>query len=324
MKNENSLVSICTPIYGVEKYIERCAVSLLEQTYSNIEYIFVDDCTKDSSIEILKAIIKQYPQRESHIKIIKHNVNKGLAAARNTGLDNATGKYLMHVDADDFLVEDAIEQLVDLAETESAEIIIFGYYILNVKNKQVKHISYDKEHKDDYIKSILLHHTPASIWNKFFNLEFLKRTGIRSIEGLNHGEDYAIVPRLLHKARIVSCLDRPLYYYERSNINSYTNNIKPESVYNLIQADDILINYFSDYENSETFRDILDAIYTRTMLTLIKTSTTSQYGFIYSQFSSKQCSSSCLSVSDQLIIYLLSRRQYFLLSLIMGVYKKLL
>lgn len=323
MKHTNPLVSICIPIYGVEKYIERCVVSLLGQTYNNIEYVFVDDCSKDSSIEILNTIIKQYPQRENRIKIVKHKVNKGLAAARNTGLENATGKYLIHVDADDFLVEDAIEQLVDYAEIESAEIVIFGYYLLNLENKRTKHIDYDKEHKDDYIKSILLHHTPASIWNKFFNLDFLRSTGIQSINGLNHGEDYAIVPRLLHKATIVRSIDKPLYIYERSNVNSYTNNIRPESVYNLKHADDILIDYFSNCANKENYRDTIDTIYIRTMLTLIKTSNLNQYSFIYSQFSSNLNSSSNLSWSDQLIIYLLSKKHYYLLSLIMRAYKRM-
>ena len=73
--NKNPKVSILVPIYGTEKYIEKCARTLFEQTYDNIEYIFVNDCTKDASVEILKKTIEDYPQRQSQISIISHETN---------------------------------------------------------------------------------------------------------------------------------------------------------------------------------------------------------------------------------------------------------
>ena len=84
MENEQYLVSICVPVYGVETYIEQCAISLFEQTYQNIEYIFVNDCTPDKSIEILKSVINRYPNKKSSIHILSHEKNKGLGAARNS------------------------------------------------------------------------------------------------------------------------------------------------------------------------------------------------------------------------------------------------
>ena len=101
-------VSILVPVYGVEKYIERCARSLFEQTYDNIEYIFVDDCTKDRSIVILQKVLEGYPNRKNQVKILHHEKNRGLSAARNTALDASTGDYLMHVDSDDYLRKDAV------------------------------------------------------------------------------------------------------------------------------------------------------------------------------------------------------------------------
>ena len=79
-------VSIIIPIYGVELFIERCAISLFEQTLDDIEYIFVDDCTMDKSVQILQGIIAKYPQRKDNVFIIRHEKNKGLASARKTGL----------------------------------------------------------------------------------------------------------------------------------------------------------------------------------------------------------------------------------------------
>ncbi len=83
-------ISLLIPVYGVEKYIERCARSLFGQTYQNIEYIFVDDCTKDSSIAVLKKVLDDYPFRKEQVTIIHHNFNKGLSAARNTAFNHAT------------------------------------------------------------------------------------------------------------------------------------------------------------------------------------------------------------------------------------------
>lgn len=74
-------VSILVPVYGVEKYIEKCAVSLFEQSYEDIEYIFVNDCTPDLSIEVLRGTIARYPQRQKQVVIIDHDVNRGLGAA---------------------------------------------------------------------------------------------------------------------------------------------------------------------------------------------------------------------------------------------------
>lgn len=87
-------VSILIPIYNVEKYIEQCANSLFSQTYTHIEYIFVNDKTQDNSIDLLEKCIEQYPQRHEHIKIIHHKANSGLGLARKTALEAATGEYI--------------------------------------------------------------------------------------------------------------------------------------------------------------------------------------------------------------------------------------
>ena len=92
------LISILVPVYGVEDYIERCARSLFEQTYQNLEFIFVDDCTPDRSIDILETTIKDYPNRLSQLRIIRHNKRKGIAATRNTAINAANGLFICHID----------------------------------------------------------------------------------------------------------------------------------------------------------------------------------------------------------------------------------
>ena len=102
-------ISIITPLYKAENFIERCADSLFGQTFTDIEYIFVDDCSPDSTVKRLRQVLDRYPARKPQTKIIGHERNRGVAAARNTGLDAATGDYVYYVDADDYIEPDAIE-----------------------------------------------------------------------------------------------------------------------------------------------------------------------------------------------------------------------
>ena len=136
----NILVSILVPIYNVENFIEKCSVSLFEQTYKNIEYVFVNDCSPDHSIEVLEKVAKNYPNRINSIKIINHDINKGLAGARNTAILNANGDYVLHVDSDDFIEKTTIEKLVKKAQDDCADIVVFDYYLEWQKvNKKVVH-----------------------------------------------------------------------------------------------------------------------------------------------------------------------------------------
>ena len=109
-------VSIIVPVYNVEDYIERCMLSIIDQTYPNIECIIVDDCTPDNSITIIQSLLQQYNGTIS-FKILKHTTNKGLSESRNTGTEKATGDYIYYLDSDDELTPNCIEHLVDIAKT---------------------------------------------------------------------------------------------------------------------------------------------------------------------------------------------------------------
>ncbi len=116
-------VSVCIPVYGVEKYIERCARSLFEQTMKDdIEFIFVNDCTPDKSIEILEKVLKEYPNRKNQVKIIHHEVNKGLTGARNTALKHAEGDYIIHCDSDDMVDKCYCENMYKAAVKNKADV----------------------------------------------------------------------------------------------------------------------------------------------------------------------------------------------------------
>ena len=126
----NPEISVIVPIYGVEKYIARCAERLFNQTMTDsVEFIFVNDATKDNSIGVLRDVISQYPRLESRIRIISHNENKGLPSARNTGLAAARGEYIVHIDGDDFAEPTMLEDLYAAIKKANADFAWSDYYI---------------------------------------------------------------------------------------------------------------------------------------------------------------------------------------------------
>lgn len=313
-------VSILVPVYGVEKYIEQCVVSLMEQTYDNIEYIFVNDCTKDNSINILREVIKRYPQRKSQVRIINHEKNRGLAAARNTALDASSGDYLWHVDSDDWIVQDGVEKLINIAQAQNTDIIIFGNY--NVRRNRTSRCLVNYKDRESYISNILLHSIAGSVWNKFFNADFYRKSGVRSIEGLNHGEDYAIIPRLLHKAKNIEVLEESLYFYNLTNQSSYTQNVNLKSINNTYLAYQINMDYFLTIEDSNEYKKVLKKLPIRSMLSLIKTAGKDYYKDIMLLYPECQDSNDFnLSGIDKVILALLKRRMFFLLDMIIKIYR---
>ena len=112
--NKDIKVSILVPFFRVENYVGKCVESLFRQTYKNIEYVFVNDCTPDKSMEIINENIEKYGVRDK-CKIIEHKTNKGISTSRNDCLDNATGDYILFIDSDDYIDLDMVESLVNAA-----------------------------------------------------------------------------------------------------------------------------------------------------------------------------------------------------------------
>ena len=260
-------VSIIVPVYGVEKWIERCAVSLFEQTYEDIEYIFVNDATQDKSIAILTEVMKRYPEREKAVHVIHHPINKGLSAARNTGLSHATGEYIWHVDSDDYIAINAVQELVETAEKHKADVVIFDVNVVTNKGIRTEAVQY--AHKEDYIKRLLQHTEKCAHWNKFYRKALLDATGIHSDEQIRLAEDYAVTPRLLYFAERVVMLHVPLYFYETRNQNSYVHNLSRAAIESQHRADAILATFFAD---KPEYQDIISVLTQRSLTSLIKNS----------------------------------------------------
>lgn len=124
-------ISVIIPIYNVEKFVERCILSIINQTYTKeVECIIVNDCTPDSSMKIVERLVADY-KGQIRFKLLNHERNKGIAAVRNTGLNAASGDYIIYIDSDDYCEQDMLEKMYTKAVEEDADVIVadFGIHI---------------------------------------------------------------------------------------------------------------------------------------------------------------------------------------------------
>lgn len=297
-------VSLLVPIYGVEKYIAHCAESLFSQTYEELEYIFVNDCTKDRSLGVLLSVLDRYPHRRPHVRVIDHATNRGLAAARNTALEHATGEYVLHVDSDDYLAHNAVELLVDAAKREDADIVVFDL-IQIFASKSVRTTDMVPSDKAAYIRRLFRRQASVGVCGKFIRRCLYMDNGVRAIEGLNFGEDYATTPRLAYLANKILKVDLPLYYYVRVNETSYTRAFADASIQDIWKAISALEAFFSNVPDAERYALALQDLKVYNEVALLKCGSTAQRIRIISLF--KGCPAKwyrSLPIVDRLVILL--------------------
>lgn len=261
-------VSILVPIYSVEQYIERCARSLFEQTYPNIEFVFVNDCTPDRSVEVLKEVIEDYPEKKAFVKIINHKKNRGLAAARNTALEYASGEFVSHVDSDDWLENDAIENLVRVQQEKDVD-IVSGNAIAHYSDRIEELIERDYMNKNEMVQQTIQRTNDHVIWRRLIKTALYRDNGVTAVEGINIGEDHYTLPRLVYYSKSFAKCDKVVYHYNCLNSNSYMHSSHKGFNFQRYRNDrdsiDFLIDFFTkhneqDYVN-ELYRIKTDFIY---------------------------------------------------------------
>ncbi len=219
-------ISVIVPIYGVEKYIERCLASLFTQTKTDgVEFIFVNDATKDGSMIILNDFISMYPN--ILVKVVNHELNKGLAASRQSGSDIASGSYIIHLDSDDWCESTMLEDLYNAAILNDVDVVVCDFY-RNYRGREI----YDKQIVDSdpicLYNSILYGHAAPSIWNKMVRRSVIVNNNIVSIPNINMGEDQIFSAQLLCKANpsIYYLPKAYLHYCIRDNSHITSTNDK--------------------------------------------------------------------------------------------------
>lgn len=241
----NYSVSVLVPVYGVEKYIERCARSLFEQTYKNIEYIFVDDCGSDCSIDILKRVLESYPNRKRNVRIVQHERNRGLAAARNTAVECANSDFILHVDSDDYVDLNYVEKMVEKQKECGADIISSDILYEGLYKKEIKQCSKTKS-SQKLALSCIFGRNPVNIWGRLIRKNLYVDNNICVKEGVNMAEDYQVICRLAYYAENVDYIEDSFYHYVNTNKNSYSLVFNEKNLLDQITSCDIVYDFFKD------------------------------------------------------------------------------
>lgn len=215
INNDGPLISIIIPVYKSENYLGQCLDSVINQTYKKIEIILIDDGSPDSCGEMCD----EYAKLDNRVKTI-HQDNKGVSVARNIGLDNVTGEYIIFVDSDDYIALDMCEHLYRAMESHSADITVCSYYLINqgiihIPNQSDVSSSSNGVETGKKVR-------PGYLWGRLFRKSLFEQ--LRFPVGRKF-EDFIVTPLLYERAKKIITIEDRLYYYNRDNENSIVNNV---------------------------------------------------------------------------------------------------
>lgn len=219
-------LSIIAPIYGVEKYIAQFTLSLLRQTNTDAQFIFINDGTKDKSIDILEDIIEsQFPHLRPNILIINKE-NEGLPKARETGLKYAEGEYILFADSDDWLELNTVETIVNAIEKTQADLIYFDL-VKEYGHRQSYKIEkeYTEATKDDFIINLFNYKSAGYTVTKCFR-KTLYTDNIIYTPLLGMHEDIYLMSQIIFYAKSIVHIPKVLYHYRKDNPESFCSQDK--------------------------------------------------------------------------------------------------
>ncbi len=232
--------SFIVPVYNVKQYLEKCIDSILGQSYKDHEVIIVDDGSDDGSGDILDRLYGDL----QNVTII-HQENKGLGGARNTGIEQAEGEYLLFVDSDDHLDREALRVIDTYLQRYDLDILRFNMWAISETGKRYGKVLNIKNGSRLLSRSRFIIKEPTA-WNKAYRASLFKQTGIRFPEHLLY-EDLATIPMLALYADRIGEIDAPLYYYLQRE-NSIIHGTK--DVKKLLQIFDGLKRIYDHYEGN--------------------------------------------------------------------------
>ena len=205
---KNGMVSVIIPVYNVEKYLERCLDSIINQTYQNLEIILVNDGSPDNCGEICD----KYALKDGRIRVI-HQKNSGVSAARNNGIAQSCGEYIVFVDSDDYVSSDYIRNLMDISD---ADYVASGCYV------QTKELAWNEWHNREITLRIddirttpeNINYVPTgTVWAKRYKRSILQRISLQFNTIISRGEDTLFNAEYLLGCQSISVLDISDYYY---------------------------------------------------------------------------------------------------------------
>lgn len=261
-------ISIIIPVYNSEKYLEKCLTTVINQTYSNIEIIIIDDGSSDNS----KLICEKYSTIDERIIFISKN-NEGVSIARNTGIKIARGEWIYFLDSDDFLELNMFDELLEVVNKTNCDIVQFGYY--NYKNGKIlservpsKYIEYNSEYLKVFLKNNQIGALAA--WSHFFKRSIIEENSIFFEKELKHGEDQLFVYSAFCHMKKIIVLNKSFYNYVQSDgsvsrkpleVKALTDSLLLLSKLSKYVREQNLINDYKDEINSLSKIFFVTALY---------------------------------------------------------------
>ena len=201
-------VSVIVLVYKAERYIERCARSLFGQTLQDIEYVFVDDCSPDGSMDVLERVLEGYPARRSQVRIIHNDTNRGQAYSRRRGVEAATGEYIIHCDSDDWPEPEMYARMYTKASEEGLDMVICS--MRRVYPDHTEPVP-DVTHTDDLLESLVYMDIHHYLLNKLVSRSAYEAPLVWPVD--NMCEDTALITQLAYHCRNWGFVEDELYSY---------------------------------------------------------------------------------------------------------------
>lgn len=219
-------ISIITPVYKADVFLYRCVDSIIAQTYQDWELFLVDDGSPDNS----GKICDDYAKHDSRIRVI-HQENGGVSSARQAGLDAVTGDYVIHVDSDDWVATNWLEELVACVNETHAEMVIYDFFRVKQVDKERVIQKPTSLLYQQVLKDIVSGHLYACCWNKLIKRDKILKNGASFPKGFNFSEDKCFLVSLLSNPITVAYISQPLYYYDVTiNTGSLVRQITKSSM----------------------------------------------------------------------------------------------
>ncbi len=250
--HSNPRISVVIPIYGTERYVEKCVRSVMAQTLVEIEIICVDDASPDGSA----AIINSLANEDGRIRLIKHDHNLGLGGARNTGITAARAPYVTGVDSDDYILPEMMERLWQASDGGAADVVACGMAVVRGDGSLVRNVSFPcQTYWNDQNQVDIFNLLTPSFCNKLWRTDLFTAHEIKFPEH-QYFEDLATSPRLMHFADDIRVIPNPLYcYVEREG--SITNSVSVEHIMDHFRTFDILAEFLEVEGLMGRYRDAL-------------------------------------------------------------------
>ena len=258
---KKSLVSIIVPVYNVEEYIYECVNSIIRQSFKDIEILIINDGTKDRSIEIIQKIL------DPRIKII-NRINGGLSAARNTGIMNSNGKYLMFVDSDDYLIDnDVIFNMYNIAEKYNSDIVVGNAIKVYEDNSIEKFYRKPEIFKEmsmdsyDFLKTFIENDSmQIPVWMNLYRRDKLVDNLLFFEEGILH-EDELFTPQVFLYSNIISIYPNEFYAYRQRKGSIMFSNNTDKRILDMFYILSKLLSVYEQLDDEKMFNLLMKRVY---------------------------------------------------------------